>query len=212
MDASMMQSAPTPANTDELSVIPVPTLRPKLHRATFIGEIIRTVLLIVALTALFDMAIPRSLVDGRSMEPTFVDGERLVVSRLHYLVDSPQRGQIVVFNSMREYEQGVMLIKRIIGLPGETVTIRDQRVSVNGVELDEPYIRENCTPSRCPDDEWQLASNEYFVMGDNRNNSQDSRRFGPVTSDHIVGTVVFRYWSLERFGIIDKYHYENLSE
>lgn len=213
MNTTSNYSASMPTDSEESSSFVIPTVRPRLKRGTFLSEIFRTVLLIIALTALFDMAIPRSLVDGRSMQPTFEDGERLVVSRLHYLLSQPDRGQIVVFNSMRDYEfeQGVMLIKRIVGLPNETITLRNQQIYVNGQLLDEPYIKETCTPSRCPDSEWQLGDNEYFVMGDNRNNSQDSRRFGAVTYDHIVGTVVFRYWSLDRFGLINQYHYDNFS-
>lgn len=185
-----------------------PPPRPRLHRATLIGEIIRTIIFVVAVTALFDMAIPRSLVDGRSMRPTFEDGERLVVSRLHYLITRPDRGQIVVFNSVRNYESGVMLIKRVVGLPGENVAIRDRHLYINGQRLDEPYILEECSASRCNDAEWQLGADEYFVLGDNRNNSQDSRRFGVVPFNHIVGTVIFRYWTPDRFGIIAPYHYD----
>lgn len=178
--------------------------RPKLQIPGILWEIVTTLVFIVAVTVLFDLAIPRSLVEGHSMEPTFYGDDRLVVSRINYLLGSPQRGDILVFNSMvpSEAEQGIMLIKRVIGLPGETVEIRNQHLYINGVELQEPYIKEECQASRCNDASWQLGDDEYFMMGDNRNNSRDSRRFGPVPLTHIVGQVIFRYWPLATIGLI----------
>lgn len=183
--------------------------KPRLRRPGFFDEIFRTVLLIIAVTVLADMAMPRSLVDGTSMMPTFVDGERLMVSRVHYLLTEPERGQVVVFNSMRpdEFERGVMLIKRVIGLPGETVSFRENEVYVNGERLDEPYIQEACREFKCPDREITVGDDEYFVMGDNRNVSQDSRVFGAVTQDHLVGMVLFRYWPIDRIGFINPQDY-----
>ena len=178
--------------------------RPKLKLPSMLMETISTIVFIVAVTVLFDLAIPRSLVDGHSMEPTFYGDDRLVVSRVNYLIGTPQRGDILVFNSLVESEaaQGIMLIKRVVGLPGETVQIRDQKVYVNGIELDEPYIKEPCQINRCRDDSWTLGANEFFMMGDNRNNSRDSRRFGPVPFEHIVGQVIFRYWPINSLGLI----------
>lgn len=181
--------------------------RPSLKRTSFIGEVIRTLLFVVAVTALFDMTIPRSLVDGSSMQPTFFDGERLVVSRIHNLFSAPGRGDVIVFNSMRSTEPNTMLIKRVIGLPGEQISFREGMVYVEGVLLDEPYIREACRLSSCNDREIELGPDEFYVLGDNRNVSQDSRRFGAVTRDHIVGTVIFRYWPLDRFGLIQSHQY-----
>ena len=180
--------------------------RPRLKIPSLLMEAVSTVIFIIAVTVLFDLAIPRSLVDGSSMEPTFYGDDRLVVSRVHYLLGEPQRGDILVFNAVveEEAEQGVMLIKRVIGLPGETVELREQVVYINGEALDEPYINEPCRIMRCTDtdDPWKLAENEYFMMGDNRNNSRDSRRFGPVPLNKIVGQVVFRYWPIASIGLI----------
>lgn len=180
--------------------------RPKLKTPGMIIEAISTVVFIIAVTVLFDLAIPRSLVDGHSMEPTFYGADRLVVSRINYLIGSPQRGDILVFNSLvpSEAEQGIMLIKRVVGLPGDTVEISEQKVHINGEELDESYILEPCGINRCRDDNWTLAVDEYFMMGDNRNNSRDSRRFGPVPFKKIVGQVVLRYWPPESVGVITK--------
>lgn len=177
--------------------------RPRLKTPGLLVELVGTVVFVLAVTVLFDLAIPRSLVDGHSMQPTFYGQDRLVVSRVHYLLSHPARGDIVVFNSLRPSEaaRGVMLIKRIIGLPGDSVVIRDRLVYINGVALDEPYIKEPCE-RRCRDAEWTLGTGEYFVMGDNRNNSNDSRAFGPVPLRHIVGEVIFRYYPLHAIGLI----------
>lgn len=174
--------------------------RPRLKTPNMLMEIISTLIFIIAVTVLFDLAIPRSLVDGHSMEPTFHGEDRLVVSRVHYLLGEPQRGDILVFNSLEA--DRVMLIKRVIGLPGETVEMRGQAIYINGEALDESYIKEPCRINRCSDDTWELAAGEYFMMGDNRNNSRDSRRFGPVPLNKIVGQVVFRYWPLASAGTI----------
>lgn len=187
-----------------------PQFKPRLRIPSIIGEIVRTIIFVIVVTVLFDMAIPRSLVDGRSMQPTFEDAERLIVSRLHYLVTLPDRGDIIVFNSVNPNDPEVMLIKRVIGLPGDTIRFTDQNLYINNVLVTEDYIKELCTEFRCADDETILGEDEYFVMGDNRNNSQDSRRLGAIPLDHIVGRVVFRYWPPERIGIIEHQNYEEL--
>ena len=177
--------------------------RPRLKTPGLLMELVGTVVFVLAVTVLFDLAIPRSLVDGHSMQPTFHGDDRLVVSRVHYLLSQPARGDIVVFNSLRANEaaRGVMLIKRIVGLPGDEVTIVERQVHINGAALDEPYIKEPCG-LRCRDAVWTLGEGEYFVMGDNRNNSNDSRAFGPVPLGKIVGEVIFRYFPLNAIGLI----------
>jgi signal peptidase I len=186
-----------------------PKVRPTLQRPGWLDEIVRTIIFVVVVTVLFDMAIPRSLVDGSSMMPTFVDGERLIVSRVHYLLTRPNRGDIVVFNSLEGDE--IMLIKRVIGEPGDVVEWRDHQLYLNEHLVEEDYINEPCTS--CPNETWILEADEYFVMGDNRNHSRDSRVFGPVPIDHIVGRVVFRYWPMYpkfRVGIIGGLAYEGV--
>ncbi len=178
--------------------------QPKLQTPGLLYEVISTVVFVISVTVLFDLAIPRSLVDGHSMEPTFYEQDRLVVSRAHYLLGSPQRGDILVFNSLvpSEAERGIMLIKRVVGLPGETVQLIDQRVHIDGEALDESYTKEPCRARSCGDASWELGEDEYFVMGDNRNNSRDSRRFGTVPLRKIVGQVIFRYFPLNAIGPI----------
>ncbi|MBZ0295466.1 MAG: signal peptidase I, partial [Anaerolineae bacterium] len=159
--------------------------RPRLRRRTFWYEILETIVLIVAIYSLVDLASVRFYVDGPSMEPTFFTGQRVIVSRVNFLLAEPERGEIVVFESPDRPGVEPPLIKRLIGMPGETVEILDRQVYINGQLLNEPYINEPCTAGSCPDDQWVLGANQYFVMGDNRNRSRDSRRFGPITREHL---------------------------
>lgn len=175
--------------------------RPQVGRYRFIKELVDISVFLVAVFTLLQLALPRSEVHGKSMEPTFVEGQRLIISRVNYMIGDPQRGDIVVFNSPEADKDDPSLIKRVIGLPGETVEIKDREVYINGVKLDEPYIKEPCT-RYCRDRQWVLASDEYFVMGDNRNVSNDSRAFGAIKHSAIIGEALFRYWPLNAIGFI----------
>jgi signal peptidase I len=188
--------------TAETRSMPLALVRPRLRVPGVVQEIARMVVFLLMVIVLSDLAIPRALVNGPSMEPTFFTDERLIISRMHYLVDEPHAGDIVVFNSLNPREVGVRLIKRVIGVPGDAVGLQGGQVIVNGVQLDEPYLLEACNLQRCRDQEWDLGPDEYFVMGDNRNHSNDSRAFGPVPVSHIVGQVVLRYWPLQASGVI----------
>jgi signal peptidase I len=123
------------------------------------------------------------------------------------MVTAPQRGEIIVFESPDQPGIDPPLIKRVIGLPGETVEIRDLQVHINGQPLDEPYINEPCSASRCPDKIWQLGPDQFFVMGDNRNHSRDSRSFGPIEHAHVIGEALVRYWPPQDWGLLYKFRY-----
>jgi signal peptidase I len=174
--------------------------RPSIRRWDALREIVELVVLICAIYALVNLATVRFIVQGPSMQPTFYTGQFLIVSRVNYLLGDPQRGDIVVFHYPGNPDEDY--IKRVIGLPGDTVEIRQQRVYVNGVQLNEPYINEECTDDMCADNSWELGPDQYFVMGDNRNHSSDSRRFGPVDRGYIVGEVLIRYWPPSDWGIV----------
>ncbi len=181
--------------------------RPALRLRGFGREFLETIVLIGAIYALVNLATVRFIVEGPSMQPNFHTGQVLMVSRVNYLLGNPERGQIVVFNPPNQPPDEPPYIKRVIGLPGDTIEIRDTLVYVNGQQLSEPYINEPCLPTNCRDQEWTLGANEYFMMGDNRNHSSDSRRFGVVSRDRIIGEALVRYWPPSDWGIVSTIRY-----
>ncbi|PJF36891.1 MAG: signal peptidase I [Candidatus Thermofonsia Clade 1 bacterium] len=142
----------------------------------------------------------RAIVEGPSMQPTFYTGDLVIVNRAIYFFSAPQRGDVIVLHNPRS-AQGDDLIKRVIGLPNETVELRDGRVYINGLLLEEPYIREFCGLG-C-NGKWTLSATQYFVLGDNRAQSYDSHNFGPIEQHLIVGQAWIRYWPLSSFTIIE---------
>jgi signal peptidase I len=134
-----------------------------------------------------------TIVYGQSMEPNLHPNQRLIVDKLSYRLHSPQRDDIVVVDLPNMEE---MLVKRIIALPGETVEVRGGTVHVNGAPIPEPYAHDLTPYDMAP---LRLGPLAYFVMGDNRGNSNDSRSFGPIRRDEIVGRVWLRYWPVDKF-------------
>lgn len=134
-------------------------------------------------------------VRGQSMEPNFLNGDYLIVEKISYQLRAPERGEVIVFRYPEDPSQ--TFIKRIIGLPGETVQIQDGKIYVfkNGLpqSLDESQYL-SLTLETPGDMEIKLDFNEYFVLGDNRPVSADSRRWGPLATDNIIGRAVFRAW------------------
>ncbi len=149
-------------------------------------------------------------VKGSSMYPTFKDGQFIFTDKISYRLGKPKRGEVVVFRSPKNPDQD--FIKRIIALPGETVKISGGKVYVNGTQLNEAnYL--DATVITGPesylaeDQEIVVPNGLYFVMGDNREHSSDSRDFGPVKPGEFVGKVFFRYWPVTEFGKIDSATY-----
>jgi signal peptidase I len=176
--------------------------RPRLRRHGLIYEIVETIVLLVSIYALADLASVRFYVDGPSMEPSFYTGQRVIVSRVNYMIGDPQRGDIMVFHSPQSPADSPPLIKRVIGLPGETVEIRDQQVYVDGGLLNESYINELNSTSGGSNSQVMLGPNQYYVMGDNRNHSRDSRFFGPVSRSAIIGEALVRYWPPQDWALL----------
>ncbi|MEE0421432.1 MAG: signal peptidase I [Lachnospiraceae bacterium] len=144
----------------------------------------------------------RTQVSGDSMYPTLHNGDNLIVDKLSYRFKDPERYDIIVFPY--QYKEETYYIKRIIGLPGETVQIIDGTIYINGSVLDENYGREKMVSSGLALDEIQLGEDEYFVLGDNRNASSDSREpdVGNIHRDDIIGRAFIRIWPFSRFGIL----------
>jgi len=138
------------------------------------------------------------------MEPNLHDGQYLVISKLTYWFQSPTRGDVVVFHPPTHMEEDY--IKRIIGLPGETVEIRIGQVWIDGLPLVEPYITDLGSYSGS----WTLATDEYFVLGDNRRNSDDSHRWGVLPRDNIVGKSWLCYWPPEQWGLTSHHTFADL--
>ena len=182
--------------------------RPKLRRRGLLYEILETVVLIVSIWALVDLASVRFYVDGHSMQPNFCSEQRVIVSRVNYMLGQPDRGEIIVFHRPDRPMEAPPLIKRVIGLPGETVKIEDTQIYIDDEPLYEPYINETCSATRCRDNIWDpLGQNEYFVMGDNRNNSTDSRVFGKISRENIIGEALVRYWPPDKWNLLHKIRY-----
>ena len=185
--------------------------RPNLQRPTFVREILETIILIGLVYTLVNLATVRFYIEGPSMQPNFWAGQFLIVSRVNYMLGNPQRGDIVVFDPPGDdgTADDPLLIKRLIGLPGEHISFQDGQVLVNGTALNEPYIKEACRVSSCTSSSqtYDLQADQYFFMGDNRNNSRDSRVFGPITKDRIIGEAVVRYWPPDAWGIVTRYKF-----
>ena len=155
-------------------------------------------------------------IPSESMFDTLQVNDRVLVNKISYRLGDPQRGDVVVFDRTPDTEESLLgamfrnlaesvglktpeadLIKRVVGLPGETVEIQDNTVFINGVPLAEPYLREVAQTSRM--DPITIPEDEYFVMGDNRQRSLDSRSFGPVTREEIVGKAFVIIWPSSRW-------------
>lgn len=173
-------------------------------------EMINTLLYLLGVLCLTYFVITfvgqRTEVDGESMEATLFDGDNLIVDKITYRFRNPQRFDIIVFPF--QYQENTFYIKRIIGMPGETVQIDGQgNIYIDGVLLEESYGREIIRPEKIgiASEPILLGEDEYFVMGDNRNNSTDSRTeiVGNIHRDDIVGRAWLRIWPFSRFGILE---------
>lgn len=160
-------------------------------------------LIVVLLTFLFVKFVgQRTHVNGSSMNPTLEDGDNLIVDKLSYRFKDPERFDIIVFPY--QYQENTYYIKRIIGMPGETVQVIDGLVYIDGEMLDETYGKEIMEYAGIAGEPITLEEDEYFVLGDNRNNSSDSRdpSVGNIHRDKIVGKAFFRIWPFGKFGVL----------
>ena len=170
------------------------------------GEILSFLLYVVVVVGITFLIIhyvgQRTYVSGSSMENTLSDGDNLIVDKLTYRFSDPKRFDIIVFPY--KYEENTYFIKRIIGLPGETIQVTDGKIYINGQVLDESYGREVLKSGGIAETPITLGEDEYFVMGDNRNDSMDSRdpSVGVLHKSELVGRAWVRIWPLSKFGIL----------
>lgn len=173
--------------------------------SSLLREVFEVIVLAAILYFGISFAIQAVHVEGLSMFATLDDNDYLIANKIDYRLHPPQRGDIVILRPPTDNSKD--FIKRVIALPGERLLIRDGAVYINGHKLDEPYLPEEWTTFNNPTpwsqgDGAVIPANEYFVMGDNRNKSQDSRSFGPISRDRIDGKAWFRIWPLDHFGSI----------
>ena len=169
-------------------------------------EVLETVLLTIIIFVVVNAITGRSQVNGSSMEATLHNGQYLIISKLAYWIRSPQRGDIIVLRPPKN--PGEDYIKRIVGLPGERIEVRDGAVWVNGIVLDEPYVFS--VPRY--DGLWTLGEDEYLVLGDNREDSDDSHKWGSLPADNIVGKAWITYWPPEQWGPVAHYVFPTAEE
>lgn len=175
-------------------------------------EIGITVLIAVAIFALLRSTVQGYTVEYSCMLPNIEEGEWVMVNKASYFFSDPERGDVVVFNPPEELHSDYPFIKRVIGLPGDTVEIRNGTVFINSTPIEEPYVfpepawrYKDFGPEKIPD-------GQYFVLGDNRNDSNDSRSWGLVARENIIGKAWFIYWPPGKWGVVKTYSYPELTE
>jgi len=167
-----------------------------------VETLVLTLLIFFAVNALTG----RFYVRGSSMEPSLHSGQYLVVLRFSYWLGEPRRGDIVVFEPPNGASEDY--IKRIMGLPGETVEARDGAIWIDGYRLEEPYLGSEFSYTGT----WKLGEDEYFALGDNRANSSDSHSWGSLGEEDIVGKAWLSYWPPQDWGLIPHHRFPPIQE
>jgi signal peptidase I len=193
--------ADAPLGTPEELVPPTqPTFWSGLGSA--LRELIETLILTLVIFLVIRFAVQNFRIEGTSMEPNFHDGQYLFVNKLLYMLHPPERGDVIVFippnSNSRDY------IKRVIGLPGDRVEIRNGFVYINGEPLNEDYP---LNPGSYGMPSMVIQPGEYFVLGDNRNYSSDSHSWGTVSGAKIIGKAWVSYWPPELIGFVPEFSY-----
>jgi signal peptidase I len=159
-------------------------------------EIVETLLLTILIFWAVNAATGRFKIDGSSMEPNLHNGQYIIINKLVYQLKDPERGDIVVFQYPNDPSRD--FIKRVIGVPGDQVRIEQGRIFINGTYVSEPYIDQLGAYSGT----WNLEKDDFFVLGDNRNNSSDSHNWGILPRDNLIGRAWVIYWPFEDWGIV----------
>jgi signal peptidase I len=167
-------------------------------RKSVLRELVETIVLTLVIYALVRVFLFENYrVLGHSMDPTLENDQFLVVNKLGYRLHDPERGDVIVFRDPRS--DGRKLIKRVIGLPGEVVEIKNGEVFINNRPLEEEYI---VNPARYSQPPTPIPEDQYFVLGDNRNNSSDSHNWGTLPQEKVIGAAWVSYWPPRLWGII----------
>lgn len=179
-------------------------------------EVLETVVVAVLLAVFIRATVAEArYIPSLSMEPTLLVGDRLIIEKISFYFSKPQRGDILVFYPPNPYAtqpppgffnqtmkwlgftNDIAYIKRVVGLPGDTIAVKDGKVLINGTVLQEDYIKD---PPYYTYEPFKVPPDSLFMMGDNRNNSQDSHKWGPLPVANVIGKAVLRFWPLPRMG------------
>ena len=173
----------------------------ELKRSSHLArEIIETLALTLIIFVVIHFAVQNYMVEGTSMQPSLNNSQYVLVNKLAYLFHAPERGDVIVFHWPKDTTKD--LIKRVIGVPGDVIAVSQDTVQVDGMVLKEPYVSAEANPQG---QRWVVPPNDYFVMGDNRLVSDDSRIWGFVPRSYIVGKAVLVYWPLNSWQLINMY-------
>ncbi len=185
-------------------------------------EVVETLVLTIVIFFVIQTFIAQPYqVRQQSMEQTLLPGEYVLVDKLTPRWDAYDRGDIIVFEPPSAWASDgdrTPFIKRVIGVAGDTIELRDGRVFVNDVAIEEPYVYQEADGSSQPTEptggqsRWTIPPDEIFVMGDHRGASADSRTFGPVPTSSVIGRAWLRYWPVAAFGILETPTYPELDE
>lgn len=206
--------APTPAANPLIEAAPIPkpsNTHAQIGRAV-LREIVETIALFAVIFTVARVTVGNFIIIGQSMEPNYHEQQRLLVDRVSHTLGWLQRGDVVILHSPDVDEPiPIDLIKRLIGLPGDVVEIRDNHVFINGQQLNEPYLPADADTGRnLPEGRstWTLGADEYLMMGDNRSASKDGRYFGPVKYDNLIGRALIVYYPFKDFTVVQHHTYE----
>lgn len=188
------------------------------HLGEFFLDIVETVVIALSIfLVIYLFFMQPHQVNGVSMVPNFENGEYLLTDKVTYRLRNPQRGEVIVFHAPPAAQcpegTGCDFIKRVIGVPGDTIRVADNQIYVNGTPLDEPYIPadfQTMPGAFTQGRDITLSEDEYFAVGDNRPHSSDSRAWGPISKDDIVGKAFFRYWPANHAGLLPHATYEDV--
>lgn len=200
-----LSQTPTTTLTPIAEEVPLDDANEPSMTWMLLRELVETIVLSLIIFLLIRQVLQNYRIESHSMQPNFYEGQFILVNKLAYKIGQPSRGEVIVFHNPNNTSEDY--IKRVIGLPGDTVEIHDDKVFINQQELPEPFAKEPYR-TNTPFGPLVIPANHIFVMGDNRGNSQDSRYIGPIDENLVVGKAWLRLWPLPVFGLIHQYHLE----